>query len=417
MSQTRPAVIVDPYTSGALFAPAFHEAGVPVVALLSSPEPPEVYAASFRPEDYAGVIVHSGDTERRLRELDPVCVLPGCESGVELADVLTAAVFPDWANVPELTPARRHKGAMAEAVALAGLPIIPQVCTADPDEVTAWIEKYGLAGKDLVVKPPKSAGTDGVTKVPGGDGWREPFDAQLGRPNRLGLVNDELLVQQHAVGTEYVVDLFSHGGRHTVADVCRYGKVDNGRHMAVYESLEWLAPEDPVVPVLTDHARQVLDAVGLRYGTAHVELILTDHGPRLIEVGIRPHGGGHPRYCRVATGDSQVDRAVRHFTGQGEVPDGYQLRKHMRVVFLMSRTAGTVRGTDSLAVIPELAAHHESVISVRPGDRIAVTEDLFSTFDLGFVVLAHDDPEQVLADEAAVRKAEAGLEVRADAQL
>ncbi|AHH96098.1 ATP-grasp domain-containing protein [Kutzneria albida] len=414
----RPAVIVDPYSSGALFAPAFQQAGVPVLALVSSPVPPQVYAASFRPQDYPEVITHHGDlaqTQRRLRELDPLCVLPGCESGVELADRLTAAVLPELANVPELTDARRHKGAMAEAVARAGLPTIPQICTDDPGRVAAWIAESGLAGRDLVVKPPKSAGTDGVTKVPGGRGWQQVFEGQIGRPNRLGLVNEQLLVQEYAVGTEYVVDLFSHGGEHTVADVCRYGKVDNGVHMAVYESLVWLAPEDPVVPVVTAYAKQVLDAVGLRYGTAHVELMLTADGPRLIEVGVRPHGGGHPRYCRAATGDSQVDRAVRYFTGQGEIPGDYQLRRHVRVAFLMSRTAGVVRSAASLSAIGELASHFESVINVRAGDRIGVTEDLFATFDLGFVVLAHPDREQVLADEAAVRRAEAGLEVLAEA--
>lgn len=35
-----PAVIVDPYSSGALYAPAFTAAGVPVVAVLSSPGHP-----------------------------------------------------------------------------------------------------------------------------------------------------------------------------------------------------------------------------------------------------------------------------------------------------------------------------------------------------------------------------------------
>jgi biotin carboxylase len=158
-----PAVIVDPYSSGALYAPAFREAGVPVVALVTAPAPPDVYAGSYRPEDFREIIIASDDPAaapvaiERLRALRPRCVLAGCESGVELADAVAPQVVPGVANRPETASARRHKGAMAAAVARAGLPIIEQLCTDDASEVEAWIEQAGLVGRDLVIKPPKSA--------------------------------------------------------------------------------------------------------------------------------------------------------------------------------------------------------------------------------------------------------------------
>ena len=202
----------------------------------------------------------------RLRELRPRCVLAGAESGVELADAIASAVTPQTANVAALAAARRDKGAMAEAVANAGVPSIRQVCTADPSVVAQWLRREGLAGRDLVVKPPKSAATDGVTRVPGGRGWRTTFERLLGRSNMFGLIDDRLLVQEYAAGTEYVVDTFSHDGRHTICDVCRYRKTDNGPQMAVYDSMEWLAPDDGPVQSLVAYARDVLDAVGMRFG-------------------------------------------------------------------------------------------------------------------------------------------------------
>jgi biotin carboxylase len=412
VSALGPAVIVDPYSSGAQFAPAFHEAGVPVVAVVSAPTPPDVYAASYRPQDFDEVVTFSGDLDAvvaRLSALRPCCIVTGCESGVELADAIVPRVLPEQANVPSLAGARRHKGEMAAAVALAGLPIIPQICTDDHREVAAWIRAEGLAGHDLVVKPPKSASTDGVTRIRGGQGWQAVFADLLGRRNRLGLINDRLLVQEYAEGTEYVVDTFSHDGVHTVTDVCRYRKVDNGPHMAIYDSMEWVEPADPRVATLADYARRVLDAVGLRFGAAHVELMLTADGPRLIELGARPHGGGHPRFCRVATGDSQVDRAVRHFTGQGTVPADYALRCHMLVVFLISRASGVVRDIGALADVSALSSHHVSAINLRPGQRVDVTRDLFGSLELGFVVLAHERREQILLDYEAIRAMERGL--------
>ncbi len=407
-----PVVIVDPYSSAALFAPAFHDAGVEVVAVVSAPEPPQVYAASYRPDDFGEIVTCTGDPGpvlARLRELRPRAVLAGCESGVELADLLAPRVVPEVANVPGLAGARRHKAEMAAAVATAGLPVIPQICSADAAEIAAWIDRTGLAGCDLVVKPPKSASTDGVTKVPGGAGWRRVFDSLIGRPNRLGIVNDRLLVQQFAAGVEYVVDTFSHAGVHTLTDVCRYNKVDNGPYMAVYDTMEWLRPDDPVIDTLLPYAYGVLDAVGLRYGAAHVELMLTADGPLLIEVGARAHGGGHPRFCRVATGDSQIDRTVRYFTGAGDLPPRYRLLSHTLVVFHIARASGVLRNAEVLDAVESLTSHHFSVRHPRNGAYLPMTRDLFASLDFGFAVLTHQRPEQLRADYETLRRLEGNL--------
>jgi hypothetical protein len=209
-----------------------------------------------------------------------------------------------------------------------------------------------------------------------------------------------------------VVDTFSHAARHTVTDVCRYRKVDNGPHMAVYDAMEWVPPDDPALPEIIGYARGVLDAVGLRFGPAHVELMATEDGPRMIEVGARAHGGGQPRFCAVATGDSQVLRTARYFAGQGTPPDGYQLVKHMLVVFHIARASGTVTGTKILDAVRDLPSHHFSVRHFEDGDQIELTKDLFGTLDLGFVVLAHSDRDQVLADYAKVRELESRLIVQ-----
>ncbi|MER5633229.1 ATP-grasp domain-containing protein [Streptomyces nitrosporeus] len=405
-------VIVDPFSSGAQYAPEFASRGIATVAVSSLPEVPAAYADSWDPALHHRIHTFDGDLDRlvaELRPLSPRCVLAGAESGVELADQLTGRLLPEQANVPALAAARRDKGAMAQALRDAGVPAIAQICTDDPEAVRAWIDREGLRGKDLVVKPPKSGSTDGVTRVPAGTDWRIPFDAQLGRINQWHNLNDRMLVQEYAHGTEFVVDTFSHRGRHTVADICRYGKTDNGGQMAVYQSLTWVAPDSPEVPVLTRYAEAVLDAVGLRHGTAHIEIMLTAGGPRLIEINSRPHGGGHPAFNLVATGDSQVHRAVRWFAGEGAAPKGYRLLKHMTVLFLMACRPGTVSNTAALRGIEELPSYHHSAVKLRDGDLIEVTRDLLATLTLGFVVLAHPDPEQVAKDTAAVRAMEDAL--------
>ncbi|MDQ6899669.1 MAG: hypothetical protein M3072_09195, partial [Candidatus Dormibacteraeota bacterium] len=93
----RVALVVDPYSSGSLLAPAFREAGIAPVALLTSPSSPAVVASSYRPGDFGAVVVHAGslsETIDRVRALGPHWVFAGCETGVELADQVAAALTP-----------------------------------------------------------------------------------------------------------------------------------------------------------------------------------------------------------------------------------------------------------------------------------------------------------------------------------
>jgi len=408
-----PCVVVDPYSSGALFADALARQGVPVAAVVTSSRPPEAYASSYRPQDFPDVVVYEGDLDslvRKVRALGPRCVVAGCESGVELAERLAPLVLPELCNVPELAEARRDKSHMAAAVAAAGLPVIPQLCTADAAEAAAWLEREGLLGSDLVIKPPKSASTDGVIKISGGADWRAVFERQIGRVNQFGEIDDRLIVQKFVTGTEYVVDTFSHDGKHSLVDVCAYRKVDNGPHMAVYDTMRWLPPDDPSVPGLTEYVFDVLDAVGFRFGSAHVEVMGTADGPVLIELGARPHGGGQPRFNRNATGDSQIDRTVRWLTG-GELPQSYELLTHQTCVFHMAPRSGTVGNTAVLDEIRTLPSHHFSVQSLSDGDHVPVTKDLVDSLNFGFVILSHPDEEQILRDYRTIRALEHRLAI------
>jgi biotin carboxylase len=406
-------VIVDPYSSGSLLAPALVEVGLAPVAVVSADRPPAVFASSYRPDDFPEIIRFQGSVEEvaaRLRRLSPICVIPGAESGVELADQLAAAVTPELANEVALAGARRHKGLMGAAVAASGLPTARQLCTADPDQVAKWIAAEGLAGADIVLKPAKGAGTDSVTRINSTADWRSVFAGILGRRNRMDLINEEIVVQEFLSGIEYVVDTFSFDGLHTVTDICRYQKMDINGRTAVYDHMDWMPYDTDAYGELLRYAGGVLDALGVRFGPAHTEIMATADGPRLIEANARIHGGGQPRFCQEATGDSQVARVVRYCAGQRDFPAGFTLRKTVRCVFLISRRSGVIRNADLYERVHELPSKFFATIGVRNGDQVEATHDLFSSLALGFVILAHERSEQVRADYQTIRAIEAALE-------
>jgi biotin carboxylase len=406
--------VVEPFSSSAMLAPALREAGFsPVAVVNQSGREFASLHSTLRLEDYDAVVNHHGDvgaTIDRLGALVPTAVIPGIEGSLHLAQELADALTPEHANVAELVDARRHKYVMHQAVAAAGLPIIRQVCTADADEVAAWIEREGLTGHDLVIKPPASAATIGVTHAPGGAGWREKFRALVGTRDKMDVPCDQVLVQEYVTGTEYVVDTVSSDGRHSITDMLRYRRVRLGEGMAVYDSVEWLPYDTESYRELIDYGLRALDAVGLRHWAAHTEVMMTPQGPRLMEVNARLAGAGNPAVTMIATGESQVTRIVDVCAGRGpQLPAGFTLQRHVMAVFLIAHSTGIVRNAEIFEKARLLPSYHSPVQLVRSGDRVEATTDIWTSMMMGYVILAHDSAEQTYVDREAIRELEKEL--------
>lgn len=406
---TRYAVVVDPLGTGAEYPAAFAAEGVEVVAVMSRPDPIPLYAASWRPENFRHVHVWDGDPAgvpalaELLRGYDPLCLIAGSETGVELAEALVELVVPGTGHVPALAAARRDKWAMAQAVRAAGVPHLRQLCSADRDEIAAWLAGTGLAGEPIVLKPPKSAATDNVHLVAPGEDWRPVFDQIHGHVNEFGLRNDAVLVQEFAAGTEYLVDSYSVDGRHGLVDVCRYSKQQRGDRIGVYDLVDFLPPESPDVTGLWAYAQRVLDAVGIRNGCCHTEVIVTPAGPRLLEVGARPAGGGHQMITKLATGTNHIERTVAHRV-RGEFDPTYELVRHVCSVVISSPRAGVWRNAELFDEVDALPTFHVKHFYHRTGDTVPAPAGL-STM-LGWVVLASTDHDALLADYRRIRELE-----------
>lgn len=407
-------VIVEPYSSGNMYAPVLRRAGFSTCAVTLRSAAP--LAASFRAEDFDHHLEYGADdaapiTPRlldpvldQLRGLTPVAVVPGEQHGVRLADRLAAELTPERANLPELAAARWHKGAMYAAVAAAGLPVIESLATRDPDEVADWLRDTGLGGRDLVVKPANASGTDSVTMLPGGAGWRPAVTGLAGAVSRHGIQLTDVVVQEYVTGVEYAVDTFSHDGVHTVTDIVRYRKRSVDGRIAIYESMEFVPFDAPGHDELLRYTERVLDALGVRFGVAHTEVMVTDRGPLLVEVNARPPGGAQPWACQLATGDNLVDRTVRYLGGGATVRPDYDLEMSVLVVFFAVRSGGRISGIEGLNAITRLPSCCHLKINVVDGDEVPETLDLMDAHKLGVAVLGHPDPAQVRADHLEVRR-------------
>ncbi|GAA1713194.1 ATP-grasp domain-containing protein [Kribbella yunnanensis] len=407
----RHVIIVDPYSSGVLYAPAVRRAGFSPVAVRSTPFPAAQFTNAFRPGDFDHDLIQGDALTDQLAALNVAAVIPGSESGVSLADRLAAALTPQAANVPALANCRRHKGHMINAVAAAGLPVAPTIFVRDAKEAADFVTRPDVAGHDLVIKPATSVSTDGVTLAPGGRDWRSIVNNLLGRTNATGVRADEIVIQRRLRGTEFVVNTFTANGRHAVTDVCRYTKVSNGDSFAVYQDVEFLGMDEPDVPELVSYVRRALDAIGFRFGAAHTEVMLTPDGPRLIEVNSRIAGSGMAAAAELATGDNAVRRLVRHLRGEPDEAEGFSLRRSVKVAMFMTAESGVVLNAEVFEPIRTLPTCRGLTLNVRNGDRIEATTDLLSSLRLGWALLAHQDPDLVARDHIKLRECAAHLRI------
>ncbi len=407
MTEARTAVVVDAYSTGAKLAPRFAAAGLKVVHVQSAARMPYFYLRSFRPEDFATNIVHDGNLEKtlgKLAPLDPAFVVVGSEPGVPVADALSEGLgLPS--NGTGLSLARRNKYAMAAALREAGLRAVEELKTADPAAAAAWARERDQW--PVVVKPLDSAGTDGVTLCEDPAAVEAAFAAILGKPNALRGANSELLVQEMLRGTQLFCNSISWEGTHHISEIWQ----DNKRRIEgnlVYD-YEELQPrhgdnQDQVAP----YVEAVLDALGIRFGPAHTEVMLTADGPVLVESGARMHGSvrddvidrctpSHP----TVTAEAYLDPA----SVARRASQPYALQAAAYCVMLISQYEGKIVSAEGLRQLEALPSYAGSIAMLESGDDLLRTVDLFSC--PGMVYLVDPDRERLQADYERLRQLEA----------
>ncbi|HUQ60293.1 ATP-grasp domain-containing protein [Lentzea sp.] len=401
--------MVDPHSAGKGIAPAFAARGVEAVAVLTTATPPSWLSRVWEPDDYHEM--HTlGDLDELAAKLavhDPIAVVAGSATGVEAAETLSELVVPGQSNVLALSSARRDRWQRDVALRTAGVPHLRQVSSECPDEVAAWLRREGLENSPVVLKPQHSGDMDDVFVAMPGDDWRTSFNRIL-VVNRTSFRNDKVLVRELAVGTEYEVDTYSIDGEHGLVAVWRCAKEGRDDGLGIFRSNTLVSPSEPVVDALFGYVGQVLDATGVRNGPAHVEVVMTPDGPRLIEIAARLAGAEQQELTLLGTGENQITRTVRHHADGSKAVGRYERHQHVRSVYLSSPAAGELANSvrfDELASL--LPSYQRDVLPYREGSMVPRTDDLRTS--LGHVVLATTDAEQLERDEATVREIEAGL--------
>lgn len=268
-------------------------------------------------------------------------VISETDTGLRAAEDMAASL--DIFSSNGVNEGRRDKYMMQQQLLHHDTNSIRQVLTDDWEEVKNFLDSL-RSPFPCVIKPSRGSGSKDVIKA---HSWNEAeveFHALLGTPGYAnGSLSDAVLVQEFVVGTEYVVDTVSRDGEHKIVAVWKYDKRPVNKAPFVYYSTEILqkddvdvhVDDDVFVAMVLNYTTKVLDALDVKWGPCHLEVLLSHHNAShnstshnsasydsdipvlqeadivLVEANVgRFHGQDFVKLCTAAYGYNAVDVTV-----------------------------------------------------------------------------------------------------------
>lgn len=408
MGKNKCVLVIDPFSSGAAFANRIKSLfGYDVMALITNDHLPPAIMATFRQEDYSKVFHYQSHTEA-VQQIEsaighaPDFIVCGSEPGVHVFDRLCK----EWELLPnifELSQARRDKHLMQYQLMQDDIRHIPHYKSGNLQDILKWCVDNPF--DEYVIKPISSFGTEGVLFCRNISEVERAFNALINTLDYSGSRNAQILIEQKIEGTEYVVDAVSSNGEHYVVNIFRYVKQEiNG--VPIYRQMI-TEPVDEHATLIS-YVKSVLTSLGVRNGTSHNEIIMSDAGPVLVETGARMHGGLGPRLVEECNSHSLIDLSLMARISPNEF--AYKtltkpvLRSYAAEYFLSSPESGILKMVNIESQCLSLKSYGFTVCKYRAGDYLEKTTDLVTSY--GRVVLFNSDREQLIADVQSITDSE-----------
>lgn len=239
-----------------------------------------------------------------------------------------------------------------------------------------------------ITKPTDNSGSRGVMLVHNEDELRDAvaYSSENGRSGGV-------MVEEYMRGPEVSVEIIATGGEPHVLQVT--DKLTTGAPHFVEMGHSQPSRLDPAdLAKIRDLACRAVKAVGIENGPAHVEIILTPTGPKMVELGARMGGDCITTHLvPLSTGINMIEATIR--IACGETPDlTPKLEKGSAIRFLDAPrgTIAAIEGADEAAAVDGVRE-----ISFTKGVGDTVGEIGSSTDRVGFVIAQADTAEAAVA--------------------
>lgn len=252
-------------------------------------------------------------------------------------------------------------------------------------ELDSKIEKITYP---CISKPTDNSGSRGVMLIHNEKELREAVEYSSSN-GRSGSV----IVEEYMQGPEVSVEIITVDGEPNVLQVT--DKLTTGAPHFVemgHSQPSRLGEEN--LEKIRDLAKRAVKAVGIKNGPAHVEIILTKDGPKMVELGARMGGDCITTHLvPLSTGIDMIEATIK--IACGEEPDiNPKFRKASAIRFL-DAPFGTITAIDGVKDAEKIDGVKEISLTKHIGDKAG--EIGSSTDRVGFVIAQADTAEQAVS--------------------
>ncbi|MER9883610.1 lyase family protein [Mesorhizobium sp. M0118] len=178
----------------------------------------------------------------------------------------------------------------------------------------------------VVVKPVSGSGSSGVRLCDSAAAAIKAFESAKGvLVDQVDLASPDILIQQYIEGEEYSAEIIAYDGALHCLGILAKHKGPAPCFVEVGHDFPAPLPE-PSLKELASFAARAVSALGLEFGPAHVEFVIAESGPVIIEVNPRLAGGMIPVMLSHTLGTSILDMVIKLYAGEGFRPPGASAR-------------------------------------------------------------------------------------------
>lgn len=213
----------------------------------------------------------------------------------------------------------------------------------------------------------------------------------------------QLLIEEFMEGTIHSVDAFvdSSGTPQVLEHVVDYqtgydvGFEDNFHYSRVLPSS---LTHDQIESIR--HCAEVgIRALGMKNSPAHVEIILTTDGPRIVEIGAR-NGGYRERMHNLANGIDITGAALSLALGKSPTISSDK-NEHCAVLELFPKVNGTFVKIKNLDKLQELKSLQTLSVKSKSGEKVGKASDGFKT---PLIIILHSKSQKIIQSDLAYIK-------------
>lgn len=247
-----------------------------------------------------------------------------------------------------------------------------------------------------ILKPLDNSGSRGVMLVQKEDDLLESFEYSAGNSRGAGVI-----IEEYMQGFEVSVEVMAVNG--TINILAITDKLTTGApHFVEMGHSQPSRLSENVKNQIKEVAIGAVEAVGIKNGPAHVEIMVTPKGPKMIELGARMGGDCITTHLvPLSTGIDMIECTIR--CALGEAPDVTPKFNKGSAIRYFKTESGTIKSISGVDEAEKISGVKEITFVKNAGDSVGEVNS--STDRVGFVIAQAENAENaVKICEKAIEK-------------